>query len=55
MKTTFTHLSLTRNPVALEARAARGIVETAFDRHGWPWSGRISLWLDALVLLEEHE
>lgn len=36
------------------ARAARGVVESALDASGWPpWSRRISLWLDALVKIEE--
>jgi hypothetical protein len=36
------------------ARAARGVTEAALDAAGWPWSRRISLWLDALVVLEEQ-
>lgn len=35
------------------ARAARRIVELALDAAGWPWSRRLSLWLDALVILDE--
>jgi hypothetical protein len=35
------------------ARAARGITETALDASGWPWSRRLSLWLDALLILSE--
>jgi hypothetical protein len=38
---------------AAQARQARAIVETALDRAGWPWSARLSRWLDALVVLEE--
>jgi hypothetical protein len=34
-----------------EARAARAVVEWALDRAGWPWSRRLSLWIDALVIL----
>lgn len=30
------------------ARAARAEVEAALDAAGWPWSRRLSLWLDAL-------
>jgi hypothetical protein len=39
--------------VNARARAARGIIETALDACGWPWSRRLSLWLDALLVLEE--
>ncbi len=42
-----------RFPVDRQARAARADVERALDAAGWPWSRRISLWLDALVLVEE--
>lgn len=38
-----------------EARAARRQLELALDSAGWPWSRRISLWLDYLVILEEGE
>lgn len=38
---------------AAYARSARDIVESALDAGGRPWSRRISLWLDALVVLEE--
>ena len=37
------------------ARDARGQVEAALDRIGWRWSRRLSLWLDALLVLEEGE
>ncbi len=53
MEHTFAHSLLTRNPSALEARAARAISETALERAGWPCSRRLSLWLDVLVILEE--
>jgi hypothetical protein len=36
-----------------EARAARRQVEEALGGAGWPWSRRLSLWLDALLMLEE--
>jgi hypothetical protein len=36
-----------------EARAARRILEAALQHAGWPWSARLSRWLDALVGLEE--
>jgi hypothetical protein len=36
-----------------EARAARAVVEAALDASGWPWSRRLSLWLDALIVIEE--
>jgi len=39
--------------VALLARDARAILETALDSAGWPYSRRISLWLDGLIHLEE--
>ena len=35
------------------ARAARREIEAALAANGWPWSRRISLWVDALLLLEE--
>jgi hypothetical protein len=37
----------------LQARAARAIVEAGLDASGWPWSRRLSLWLDVLVMIEE--
>jgi hypothetical protein len=36
-----------------QARAARGQVEDALDANGWPWSLRLSRWLDALITIEE--
>ena len=39
---------------AVETKAARLDVETALEACGWPWSRRLSLWIDALVLLEEQ-
>lgn len=39
---------------AMLARAARREVEEALVANHWPWSRRISLWLDALVALEEN-
>ncbi len=36
-----------------EAQAARRIVEAALDRAGWPWRRRLSLWVDALLVVEE--
>lgn len=36
-----------------QARAARGEIEAALEDRGWPWSWRLSVWLDALVVLEE--
>jgi hypothetical protein len=38
----------------VQARGARAIVELALDASGWPWSGRLSLWVDALIVLEER-
>jgi hypothetical protein len=35
------------------AREARLIVELALDAAGWPWSLRLSRWIDALLILEE--
>lgn len=35
------------------AQAARAAVEAALDAAGWPWSRRLSLWIDALVIVEE--
>lgn len=37
------------------ARAARGVIEAALDAHGWPWSRRLSLWVDVLVVTEESD
>jgi hypothetical protein len=39
---------------AAEARAARREVEEALTARGWPWARRLSLWVDALVVLEEN-
>ncbi len=36
-----------------QAWAVRGEVEAALDHAGWPWSRRLSLWLDALLVLQE--
>ena len=38
-----------------QARAARATVEDALgpDVSHWPWSARLSRWLDALLVLEE--
>jgi hypothetical protein len=38
---------------SVEARQARAVVELALDAAGWPWSRRLSLWLDWLLILEE--
>lgn len=35
------------------AQAARAQIESALAVAGWPWSSRLSAWLDALVILEE--
>lgn len=40
---------------AAHARAARGVVESALDAAGWPWSVTLSQWLDALLIIEEHD
>jgi hypothetical protein len=37
---------------AAQARAARGEIEEALDLIGWRWSARLSLWLDALLVIE---
>jgi len=37
------------------ARAARRDVEEALEYAGWPWSRRLSLWVDALLVLEEPD
>lgn len=36
------------------AREARELVEKALDRNAWPWKRGLSLWIDALVMLEER-
>jgi hypothetical protein len=38
---------------AAHARAGRALVELALDGAGWPWSRRLSRWLDALLIIEE--
>ena len=42
-------------PYRLGARAARQLAESALDATGWRWSRRLSLWIDALVVIEEDE
>lgn len=37
-----------------QARAARRDVEAALDVAGWPWSLRLSRWVDLLVTIEER-
>ena len=37
----------------LQARAARAFVEAGVDTAGWPWSRRLSAWIDALIVIEE--
>ena len=37
-----------------EVRAARNEAECALAPDGWPWSRRLSLWMDALLDLEER-
>ena len=38
---------------AAEARMARADIERALDTTSWAWSRRLSLWLDALRVIEE--
>jgi hypothetical protein len=45
--------ALPRQDAPREARAARAEFEAALDVVGWPWSPRVSWWLDALVVIEE--
>lgn len=40
-------------PPAAHARHARREIEAALDRVDWRWSRPLSLWLDALTILEE--
>jgi hypothetical protein len=47
---------------AIEAQAARGVVEAALDQAAdgrgpawWPWSKGLSLWVDALIQIEEDQ
>jgi hypothetical protein len=35
------------------AHAARREIEDALELAGWPWSLRLSLWLDYLLMVEE--
>ena len=37
-----------------QARGARGVAESALEASGWPWSRKLSRWLDALMLVEER-
>jgi hypothetical protein len=37
------------------ARAARQEVEVALEAVGWPWRASLSMWLDALLVIEEAE
>jgi hypothetical protein len=41
--------------VHVYAQAARAVVEASLEANGWPWSRRLSLWLDALLVLEESQ
>jgi hypothetical protein len=43
------------NPNSMEARIARGEIESALDDVAWPWSLRLSRWIDALSVLEEAQ
>jgi hypothetical protein len=36
------------------ARLGRAVVELGLDALGWPWSRRVSRWIDALVIAEER-
>jgi hypothetical protein len=38
---------------AQQARDQRRECEAALEARRWPWSRRLSLWLDALLVLEE--
>ena len=38
-----------------EAKEARADIEDALDTSGWPWSRRLSLWLDTLLGIEERK
>lgn len=48
-------LALTSSPMQALARAGRAQIEAALDRAGWPWSPRLSLWLDGLLTIEEGQ
>ncbi len=39
-------------PVDLQIQA-RGEIEAALDGADWPWSRRLSFWIDALIIVEE--
>jgi hypothetical protein len=39
---------------AVAARAARALLEAGLDFSGWPWFRSVSLWLDALLVIEER-
>ena len=38
-----------------QARDTRAVVEAALDMSGWKYSRALSLWIDAMLLLEESE
>lgn len=40
--------------LSAQACIARTEVEVALDAPGWPWSRRVSAWLDCLLVLEEE-
>jgi len=47
------HLVAAAAATAFAARSARAEIERALDTAGWPWRRRLSLWIDALLVLEE--
>ncbi|MBI3455181.1 MAG: hypothetical protein HY002_05270 [Candidatus Rokubacteria bacterium] len=48
-----TGMALERLGPRAVAQVARAEVEAGLDGAGWPWSRRLSFWLDALLVLEE--
>jgi hypothetical protein len=45
--------SLSRDVHARQAHRARGQLERALDIAGWPYSSRLSFWIDVLIAIEE--
>ena len=38
---------------AIDARAARFIVESALDLNGWRWNVGLARWIDVLITIED--
>ena len=49
------HAAEVKPLLAAQARTARGNLEAVMDGVGWPWSLRVSRWVDLLVVIEEED